>query len=60
MQKILEDANIKLASVASNVQGVSARAMLEAMIRGETDAAVLADLAVGRLRSKLPELEAAL
>ena len=60
LQKILEDANIKLASVASNVQGVSARAMLEAMIRGETDAAVLADLAVGRLRSKLPELEAAL
>ena len=60
MQKILEDANIKLASVASSVQGVSAWVMLEAMIRGETDAAVLADLAVGRLRSKLPELEAAL
>jgi len=60
LQKILEDANIKLASVASDVQGVSARAMLEALIQGETDAAVLADLALGRLRSKLPELEAAL
>lgn len=60
LQKILEDANIKLASVASNVRGVSARDMLEAMIRGETDAAELADLARGRLRNKLPELEAAL
>ena len=40
--EILEDANIKLASVASDVQGVSARAMLEALIQGETDAAVLA------------------
>jgi transposase len=60
LQKILEDANIKLASVASSVQGVSARAMLEAMIRGETDAEVLANLARGQLRKKLPELEAAL
>jgi len=60
LQKFLEDANIKLASVASDVQGVSARAMLEAMIQGETDATALADLALGRLRSKLPELEAAL
>jgi transposase len=60
LQKLLEDANIKLASVACDVQGVSARAMLEAMIRGETDAAQLANLAIGRLRSKLPALEAAL
>lgn len=60
LQKILEDANIKLASVASDVQGVSARAMLEAMIQGETDAELLANMARGRLRSKLPELEAAL
>jgi transposase len=60
LQKLLEDANIKLASVACDVQGVSARAMLEAMIRGETDAAQLANLALGRLRSKLPALEAAL
>jgi transposase len=60
LQKILEDANIKLASVASDVQGVSARAMLEAMIQGETDAESLANMARGRLRSKLPELEAAL
>lgn len=60
LQKILEDANIKLASVASDVQGVSARSMLEAMIQGETDAELLANMARGRLRGKLPELEAAL
>ncbi len=60
LQKILEDANIKLTSVASNIQGVSARAMLEAMISGQTDAAQLADLAKGKLRDKLGELESAL
>lgn len=60
LQKILEDANIKLSSVASNIQGVSARAMLEALIAGETDVTKLADLAQRRLRSKIPELEAAL
>jgi len=60
LQKILEDGNIKLASVATDIQGVSARAMLEALISGQTDAAALADLAKGRLRAKLPELEAAL
>jgi transposase len=60
LQKILEDANIKLSSVASNIQGVSARAMLEALIDGETDVAKLADLAKRRLRSKIPKLEAAL
>jgi transposase len=60
LQKILEDANIKLTSVASDVQGVSARAMLEALIRGEVDAEALADLAQGKLRKKLPQLEAAL
>lgn len=60
VQKILEDANIKLASVACDVQGVSARAMLHAMIQGETDASALADLARGTLRQKIPQLEAAL
>ncbi len=60
LQKILEDANIKLASVVSDIQGVSAHAMLEALIGGETDAAVLAELALGRLRAKIPALEAAL
>lgn len=60
LQKILEDGNIKLSSVATDIQGVSARAMIEALIAGETDAAGLAELAKGRLRNKLPELEAAL
>lgn len=60
LQKIMEDANIKLASVASDVQGVSARSMLEAMIQGETNAELLANMARGRLRSKLAELETAL
>lgn len=60
LQKILEDANIKLAAVVSDIQGVSAQAMLEALIGGETDAAVMADLALGRLRAKIPALSAAL
>ncbi|HEU5103192.1 MAG TPA: IS110 family transposase [Roseiflexaceae bacterium] len=60
MQKVLEWANIKLASVVTDVTGVSARAMLEALIEGQTDVAVLANLAKGRLRSKQAELEQAL
>jgi transposase len=60
LQKVMEDANIKLAAVASDSQGVSARAMLEALIRGETDPAQLAELAKGRLRAKIPALEQAL
>jgi len=60
LEKILEDSNIKLSAVVSKVQGVSARLMLEALISGETDAAALAELAKGPLRSKIPELEAAL
>jgi len=52
IQKVLETCNIKLASVASNVLGKSGRAMLKAMIRGETDAGKLADLARGTLRAK--------
>jgi transposase len=60
LQKVLEGANVKLPSVASNVVGVSGRAMLERLVAGETDAAALADLARGRLRQKLPQLERAL
>jgi len=59
-QKVLEDANIKLASVASNVVGVSGRAMLEQLIQGQTDPATLAELAKGRLREKRDLLEKAL
>jgi transposase len=60
LQKTLEGANLKLAAVASNVVGRSARQMLEALVAGETDPAVLAELAQGRLREKLPQLERAL
>jgi transposase len=59
IQKVLEDANIKLGSVASDVLGVSGRAMLDALAGGETRPAILAELARGRLREKLPELRAA-
>lgn len=60
VQKLLEEANIKLASVATNIQGVSARAMLAELAAGQTDAKELASLARGRMRSKIPELEKAL
>ena len=60
VQKVLEDANIKLASVASDVFGVSGRAMIEKMISGESDPKVLANLAAGRLRAKKEDLEKAL
>jgi transposase len=60
IQKVLEDANIKLASVVTDVLGVSGRDMLEALIAGQTDPAQLADLARQRLRSKIPELQLAL
>jgi transposase len=53
LQKVLEGANIKLASVASNIVGISGRAMLEALIAGSTESAQVADLARGRLRKKL-------
>jgi transposase len=56
----LEGANSKLASVVSDLTGVSARAMLAALVAGQEDAAALAALAQGQLRRKLPELEAAL
>lgn len=60
IQKLLEAANIKLASVASDVLGVSGRAMLEALAAGETDVKRMAKLARGQLRKKIPQLEAAL
>src|SRR5262249_32266077 len=60
MQKVLEWANIKLSSVVTDITGVSARAMMQALVAGQTDVSELAQLAKGRLRSKLPELEAAL
>jgi transposase len=60
IQKVLEDANIKLASVATDVLGVSGRAMLEAIIAGEDDAEKLADKARKRLRNKIPALQTAL
>src|SRR5450759_2728256 len=52
VQKVLEDANIKLASVATDVMGVSGRAMLDQIVQGQADPAVLAELAKGRLRDK--------
>jgi len=60
IQKNLEDAGIKLDSVASDVLGVSGRAMLRALLGGERDPEVLADLAKGTLRKKIPELQRAL
>jgi transposase len=60
LQKTLEGANIKLGAVATSVVGASGRQMLEALVAGETDAAALAELAKGRLRDKLPDLERAL
>jgi transposase len=57
--KVLEDAGIKIDAVASQLLGVSGRAMIEALIAGERDSAVLAGLARGRLRRKLDELQAA-
>jgi transposase len=57
---VLQDAGIKLSSVATRVLGASGRAMLDALVGGTTDPAVLAELARGRLRSKLPALREAL
>lgn len=60
IHKTLEDANIKLGTVASDILGVSGRAMLEAIVAGENDPQSLADLARRRLRSKIPALREAL
>jgi transposase len=56
IEKGLEDANIKLGSVASEVMGVSSRAMIQALLEGEKDPAQIADLAGRSLRGKIPEL----
>ena len=60
LEKLLEDASIKLSVVASNITGTSARAMLGALVAGERDAAVMAELAKSRLRRKIPDLREAL
>src|SRR5438874_8058928 len=60
LRKTLEGANVKLGDVATDILGVSGRQMLRALIEGTTDPAVLADLAKGKLRAKLPALERAL
>jgi transposase len=59
IEKVLEDANIKLASVASHVLGRSGRTMLQAMVDGITDPEKLADMARAKLRNKIPELRLA-
>src|SRR6266496_2057544 len=60
LEKVLQDAGIKLTSVASKVLTQSGRAMIEALIAGERDPAALAGLAKGKLRPKIPQLTAAL
>lgn len=60
LQKLLEDAGIKLDSVATDLQGVACRRMIEALIAGERDPDVLADMALTRMRPKIPELREAL
>ncbi len=60
VHKALESANLKLASVATGIMGVSGRAILAALLAGETDPTLLAELAKGPLRKKRPQLEQAL
>jgi transposase len=60
LYRVLEEAGMKLASVLTDVMGVSGRAMLDALLGGTTDPTVLAELARGRLRSKIPALRQAL
>jgi transposase len=60
VQGVLERANIKLASVATDIMGVSGRAILAALLEGHAEAAVMAELAKGRMRTKIPLLEQAL
>ncbi len=60
IEKVLEDANIKLGSVASEVLGVSGRAMIQALLQGEKGPTQIADLAQRQLRGKIPEFEKAL
>lgn len=60
IQKVLEGANIKLASVATNIMGASGRSMIEAIINGTEDPKLLASLAKGSLKNKVEQLEKAL
>jgi transposase len=60
LEKVLQDAGIKLSSVATRALGVSGRAMLDALTSGTTDPEILAELARGKLRSKIPALKEAL
>ena len=60
LQKLLEESNIKLSSVASNALGVSGRRILKELAKGNRDAAELAELALRRLREKIPQLREAL
>ena len=60
LQKVLEGANIKLSAVATDLTGVSARAMLAELLAGNPDTAAIAQLAQGRMREKIPQLEQAL
>jgi transposase len=60
IQKVLEDANVKLAGVATNTVGKSGQAMLDALVAGEDDTEKLANLALGHLRAKIPQLRPAL
>jgi transposase len=60
IHKLLEDTNIKLAAVASDVLGKSGRKMLRALLNGQEDPNQLADMALGRLRKKIPELRLAM
>jgi transposase len=60
VHKVLEDANIKLGAVATDILGKSGRAMLRALVRGQRDPEKLAELAEGRLRAKIPDLKRAL
>lgn len=59
LEKMLEDSGIKLSSVATDIIGVSGRAMLQALIEGQNDPAVLADLAKTRMRRKIPAMPTA-
>jgi len=60
LHKVLQDSGIKLSSVASDILGVSGRAMIDALVEGTSDPAALSDLARGKLKKKLPALEKAL
>lgn len=60
IHKVLQDANIKLSSVATDILGKSGRDMLAALVAGEDDPAAMAELARGKLRKKIPQLKRAL